>query len=190
MSIERITNSTVQPQVPVAAPQKNQHGEGADRRQTLLLPADAINISNNAQALSVNKQDEITGSSERVGGNNRAGGLQECESCKNRKYVDRSDDATVSFQSPTKVSPNAAEGAVRAHEQEHVSSEQSKAVEQGRKVVSQSVSIHYGICPECGSSYVSGGTTTTVTKEDSKPETVSVRTPPASSAGRTVDVRV
>lgn len=88
----------------------------------------------------------------------------ECQTCNNRKYVDVSDDPTVSFQTPTSVSPAGAESLVRAHEQEHVANEQARAEEQGDRVVSQSVTIGYSICPECGRSYVAGGTTTTVTK--------------------------
>jgi hypothetical protein len=88
----------------------------------------------------------------------------ECQTCKNRKYQDVSNDSTVSFQTPTKVSPGAAESLVRSHEMEHVNHEQAKAKESGQKVVLQSVAIHYGICPECGRSFVSGGTTTTVAR--------------------------
>ena len=32
-------------------------------------------------------------------------GKIECEACKNRKYQDGSDDATVSFQTPSNISP-------------------------------------------------------------------------------------
>ena len=49
---------------------------------------------------------------------------------------------------------------------EHVYREQAKADREGRKVVSQNVTMHTEICPECGKSYVSGGTTRTVTKAD------------------------
>ena len=42
--------------------------------------------------------------------------------------------------------------------------EQAKAQREDRKVVSQSVTLHTDICPECGKSYISGGTTRTVTK--------------------------
>ena len=41
--------------------------------------------------------------------------------------------------------------------------EQAKAQREDRKVVSQSVTIHTAICPECGDVYVSGGTTRTTT---------------------------
>ena len=44
--------------------------------------------------------------------------------------------------------------------------EQVKARQENRKVVSQSVTYHTAICPECGKAYVSGGTTRTVTKAD------------------------
>lgn len=88
----------------------------------------------------------------------------ECQSCNNRKYQDGSDDSGVSFQSPTKINPQSVASAVRGHEREHVFREQSKARGEGKKVVSQSVTMHNGICPECGKTYVSGGTTRTVTK--------------------------
>ena len=48
----------------------------------------------------------------------------ECETCKNRKYQDGSD-------------------------------------ENGGKVLQASVAIHTAICPECGTTYVSGGVTST-----------------------------
>ena len=47
---------------------------------------------------------------------------------------------------------------MRAHEQEHVANAYSKASLGNGKVISATVSIHMDICPECGRSYVSGGT--------------------------------
>lgn len=88
----------------------------------------------------------------------------ECQTCKNRKYQDGSDDPGVSFKTATRVAPEQAASAVRGHEQEHVVREQAKARREDRKVVSQSVTIHTEICPECGDVYVSGGTTRTTTK--------------------------
>ncbi len=44
----------------------------------------------------------------------------ECETCKNRKYQDGSDEM-VSFKSAAHISPAASGTRVRAHEQEHVS---------------------------------------------------------------------
>ena len=95
-------------------------------------------------------------------------GTTECQTCKNRKYVDVSNDSSVSFQSPTNVRPEAAAAAVSAHEGEHVRNEQAKAQQEGRKVVSQSVMIHTSVCPECGRVYVSGGETKTVTASGEK----------------------
>lgn len=88
----------------------------------------------------------------------------ECETCKNRKYQDGSDDPGVSFKSATKLSPEEASSAVRGHEMEHVYRNQAKASREDRRVVSQSVTIKTAICPECGKAYVSGGETKTVTK--------------------------
>lgn len=88
----------------------------------------------------------------------------ECQTCKNRKYQDGSDDPGVSFKTATRIAPEQVASAVRGHEQEHVVREQAKAQREDRKVVSQSVTIHTAICPECGDVYVSGGTTRTTTK--------------------------
>lgn len=88
----------------------------------------------------------------------------QCQTCEKRKYQDDSDDMGVSFQSPTRVDPKMAASAVRGHENEHVVREQAKAQQEDRKVVSQSVTMHTDICPECGKVYVSGGETRTVTK--------------------------
>lgn len=98
------------------------------------------------------------------------GKQDECQTCKNRKYQDASDDPGVSFKSASKVGPEGAAAAVRGHEYEHVYRNQAKAAREGKEVVYQSVRIKTAICPECGDSYVAGGETTTVTK--TKPEKV------------------
>jgi hypothetical protein len=90
----------------------------------------------------------------------------ECQTCKNRRYQDGSDDPGVSFKTPGKIDPSAAQSVVRGHEYEHVFRERSKALREGREVVSQSVVLHTGICPECGRAYISGGTTRTVTRKE------------------------
>ena len=95
----------------------------------------------------------------------------ECQTCKERKYQDGSDDPGVSFKTPTNIAPEQAASAVRGHENEHVGREQAKARQEDRKVVSQSVTYHTDICPECGKVYVSGGTTRTVTKADNSQQT-------------------
>lgn len=87
----------------------------------------------------------------------------ECQTCKERKYQDGSDE-NVSFKSAQHISPEAAGARVRAHEQEHVTNAYSKAQQNGGKVINASVSIHTAVCPECGRTYVSGGTTHTMIK--------------------------
>ena len=87
----------------------------------------------------------------------------ECQTCKERKYQDGSDE-NVSFKSAQHISPTAAASRVRAHEQEHVSNAYSKAEQDGGKVINASVTIHTAVCPECGRTYVSGGTTHTMIK--------------------------
>lgn len=88
----------------------------------------------------------------------RQGG--ECQTCKNRKYKDGSNEM-VSFKSAAHVSPGASGAAVRSHEGEHVSNAYNKARQTGGKVIHATVSIQTSVCPECGRSYVSGGTTST-----------------------------
>ena len=94
----------------------------------------------------------------------------ECQTCKERKYQDGSDDPGVSFKTPTNIAPEQAASAVRGHEMEHVVREQAKAQREDREVVRQTVTLHTAICPECGKAYVSGGTTetTTVAKADNE----------------------
>ena len=92
----------------------------------------------------------------------------ECKTCAERKYQDGSDDPGVSFKTAAHIAPEQAAAKVRSHEYEHVSRDQAKARREDRKVVSQSVTIHTSICPECGKAYVSGGVTNTVTKGTNK----------------------
>ncbi len=87
----------------------------------------------------------------------------ECETCKQRKYQDGSDEM-VSFKSAAHISPEASASRVRAHEQEHVSNAYKKAAQKDGKVLQASVSLQTAVCPECGRSYVSGGETTTQIK--------------------------
>ena len=116
--------------------------------------------------------------------------LEECETCANRKYQDGSDE-NVSFKSAQHVSPQAAAGRVRAHEQEHVSNAYTKASQNNGKVVSANVAIHTSICPECGRSYVSGGTTTTQIKyynEEIPYQKILKATDSAKYKGRMIDI--
>ena len=89
----------------------------------------------------------------------------ECETCKNRKYQDGSNESDVSFKAPTHVSPEASTGAVISHEMEHVSNARAEGAKEGNERVSVSVSIHYERCPECGRVYAAGGVTHSVMKK-------------------------
>lgn len=87
----------------------------------------------------------------------------QCETCKSRKYVDGSNEM-VSFKSPAHIAPSASGSVVRAHEQEHVSNAYSNAAKNNGQVIRANVSLQTSVCPECGTSYVSGGLTTTQIK--------------------------
>ena len=89
---------------------------------------------------------------------------EKCETCENRKYQDGSNEHNVSFKAASHIAPEAAASAVRAHENQHVSNAYKKAEMDNGKVLRANVSIHTSICPECGRSYVSGGTTSTQIK--------------------------
>lgn len=91
-------------------------------------------------------------------------GKIECQTCKERKYQDGSDDPGVSFKTAGHIDPGSSASVVMAHEREHVRNEQAKASGEGREIISQNVALHTSVCPECGRTYVSGGETTTVTK--------------------------
>jgi len=95
-----------------------------------------------------------------------------CATCESRRYVDKSNDSSVSYQTPTKLSPGTAALAVGAHEREHVVNERANAQREGRKIVNQTVSIKYGICPECHRMYPTGGVTRTqsVAIQDTQPD--------------------
>lgn len=93
-------------------------------------------------------------------------GQIECQTCKERRYQDGSDDPGVSFKAPGHISPQGSAAVVMAHEREHVGNEQAEARSEGRKVVAQSVRLFTSVCPECGKAYVSGGETRTVTAAD------------------------
>ena len=94
----------------------------------------------------------------------------DCQTCRNRKYVDGSDDPGVSFKTPGHIAPEVSGAQVMAHELEHVRNETAKAHANNRRVVSQTVTLHTSICPECGKVYVSGGLTRTTTASNQQKE--------------------
>lgn len=85
----------------------------------------------------------------------------ECQTCKNRKYVDGSNEADVSFKAPGHIAPGQSYAKVMSHEQEHVANARQKASDNGARLLSATVSLKMGVCPECGRTYVAGGTTNT-----------------------------
>ena len=190
MTLDGITNGAAHGGALVATPLQIEQQAGRTPQQPAAAPGYLVTISPQAKSLSAADPKHGPDSSVGVSSGNETTGPQECQTCRNRKYVDRSNDPGVSFQSPTSVSPAAAEGAVRAHEQEHVSHEQAKAAEQDRRVVFQAVSIQYGICPECGRSFVAGGTTTTVTRAEAQPGAIIDGSPRDSASGGSVDLMV
>ena len=87
----------------------------------------------------------------------------ECETCKNRRYQDGSDEM-VSFKTPGKISPEESYAKVSAHEQEHVTNAVAEGSKPGKELISANVSLKTALCPECGKAYVAGGTTRTMMK--------------------------
>ncbi|MDE7311408.1 MAG: hypothetical protein K2N87_07305 [Eubacterium sp.] len=85
----------------------------------------------------------------------------DCQTCKERKYQDGSNESDVSFKAPGHIAPEASAATVMAHEKQHVANAYQKAAKNDGQVVSCSVSLHTAVCPECGTAYVSGGTTST-----------------------------
>lgn len=119
-------------------------------------------------------------------------GQKECQTCKNRKYQDGSDE-NVSFKSASHISPEAAGVRVSAHEAEHVANAYTKAAQKGGEVVSASVSIHTATCPECGRVYVAGGETRTMIRypNESNPYQQQRKTQDAANlTGANVDYRL
>ena len=87
----------------------------------------------------------------------------ECQTCKNRKYQDASDEM-VSFKTPGKISPGESYAKVMAHEKEHVANAIAEGNKADKELMSVTVSLKTAICPECGRAYIEGGTTRTVMK--------------------------
>ncbi|MBR1471520.1 MAG: hypothetical protein IJ600_07765 [Lachnospiraceae bacterium] len=131
----------------------NGYGSGTSLRPALPGNGDETAIGKTAPS----DRDVQTGTDDPIA---RSSGKKECQTCKNRKYVDGSDEQ-VSFKSAARINPNAVESRVRAHEQEHVVNAYDKAEQNGGKVLQASVTLKYAICPECGRSYCAGGLTST-----------------------------
>ena len=93
----------------------------------------------------------------------------ECQTCKNRKYVDGSNESDVSFKTPAHINPNNAAAVVMGHEREHMANAVAEGNEANKELLSASISLKTSVCPECGRVYVSGGVTRT-TMRTGKPQ--------------------
>lgn len=163
-SIESMLNQHASDPVAMSVRMRiQQPGQSEDAAQQ--LPADEIALPT-AEAESPQEEETVPVQDEESKSALETVEENECQTCENRKYQDGSDDPGVSFKTATKLSPEEAATAVRGHEMEHVVREQAKAEREDRRVISQNVTIRTAICPECGTVYASGGTTTTVTKAD------------------------
>lgn len=85
----------------------------------------------------------------------------ECQTCKNRKYVDGSNESDVSFKTPGHIDPGSSAATVMSHEREHVANAVAEGNKANKELVSATITLHTSVCPECGRVYVSGGTTHT-----------------------------
>lgn len=125
---------------------------------SLSLPSNAATSdTSSVSPLSTDKANEQkrTGKAETKG---------ECQTCKERKYIDGSDEGNVSFKAPGHIAPEASAGVVMSHEKEHVANAKREGSKPGNELISATVSLKTAICPECGRSYVAGGTTRTLIK--------------------------
>lgn len=84
----------------------------------------------------------------------------ECQTCKNRRYQDGSDEM-VSFKTPGRISPEESYAKVMGHEKEHVANAVAEGNEENKQLLSATVSLKMAVCPECGRTYIAGGTTRT-----------------------------
>lgn len=94
----------------------------------------------------------------------RVSSPENCQTCKNRKYVDGSNEADVSFKAPAHISPENSASMVMAHEQMHVANARQEDGKENAELVSSSVRLKTAVCPECGTAYVAGGVTSTTMK--------------------------
>ncbi|MCR5304463.1 MAG: hypothetical protein K6E33_07865 [Lachnospiraceae bacterium] len=149
---------------------KSAYGSGAAGRASGAVNGSANAADQATGAVSVGKAGRASASGKvnpnesDVKAPGRMSAPSECQTCKERKYQDGSDEGDVSFKTAQHIDPNAASAEVRAHENMHVHNAYQSAAQDGGQVVRASVSIHTAVCPECGRVYVSGGNTQTMIK--------------------------
>ncbi|MDR0487387.1 MAG: hypothetical protein LBG91_03985 [Treponema sp.] len=161
---------TAMPSFYIDTPQQNRFSVPAEPQKPGNLYGYGVVVEISPEARAAYNQNKTQASAEALAGGEGGirgiagvNGPQECETCKNRKYVDSSNDPSVSFQAPAHISPGQAPSMVMSHEREHVSNEQARASRDDRRVVSQNVTLSTSVCPECGRVYISGGVTRTLT---------------------------
>lgn len=134
-------------------------GFGKNAYESVYLPAAQTGIT--AQT-GVNQTEKV-GKVEEEGKTKGFGRVKstECMTCKNRKYVDGSDEGNVSFKTPGHISPESSAAMVSAHEQQHVANARREGSKENAKLMSANVRLKLAVCPECGTSYVAGGVTST-----------------------------
>lgn len=128
-------------------------------------------IYNASSVTPVNPADRVTRGSEGIMGTSSGKKVEkgECQTCKNRKYVDGSNEGDVSFKTPGHIDPGSSASKVMAHEQEHVSNAIAEGSKPNKQLVSATVTLKTAVCPECGRVYVAGGTTHTTMRTTSEP---------------------
>ena len=138
-----------------------------DTTSTLGMGAAASALSGVSNASAAESPPLSPLSAEKANEQSRTGKTEakgECQTCKERKYIDGSDEGNVSFKAPGHIAPEASAGVVMSHEKEHVANAKREGNKPGNELVSATVSLKTAICPECGRSYVAGGTTRTLIK--------------------------
>lgn len=138
-----------------------------DTATTLGMGAAASSFSGTSKAPAVESPSVSPLSAEKADEQSRTGKTEkkgECQTCKERKYVDGSDEGNVSFKAPGHIAPEASADVVMSHEKEHVANAKREGNKPGNELISATVSLKTAICPECGRSYVAGGTTRTLIK--------------------------
>lgn len=130
----------------------------------MTLPASSYSAASKLESVSASSVSPLSGDNTEQKRTEKATAKGECQTCKERKYVDGSDEGNVSFKAPGHIAPEASAGVVMAHEKEHVANAKREGNKPGNELISATVSIKTAICPECGRSYVAGGTTRTLIK--------------------------
>ena len=89
---------------------------------------------------------EVQGAQEKTGTQEaKKAQKAECQTCKERKYMDQSNEGNVSFQSPTHIAPGQAAARVMSHEREHVRNAVAEGQKENKKLVSVRVSLKTGV---------------------------------------------